>query len=166
MDASSSPPPRFLTFLLLVIGLAGLGVGLWLAWSARQATATGLRVPGTVVGLVEVKGKAPPPGKQSKVANNPNRPSLAPQVEYVVDGQTYRIRGTVSSTIPGYSHGDRVTVRYPPDRPAEGTIDSFAETWLAPLLVVGVSLLFTLVGVGLTVARRRASVNEPSALEE
>src|SRR5438270_204790 len=47
-------------------------------------------------------------------------------------------------------------------RPGEGGLDSFAENWLGPLVFGGGGLLFTGVGVGLLVARRRA-LREPAA---
>src|SRR4051794_15324725 len=118
------PAPKrislFIILTFLVVGLLFLGIGGWLGWSAWGAKASGLKVEGTVIALVEVKNQSPPSAKaQPGKPPAPAAKSYAPQIEYRVDGQAYRIQGSISSSTPAYAVGDKVTVIYPTDHPAD-----------------------------------------------
>jgi hypothetical protein len=76
-----------------------------------------------------------------------------PVVEYQADGRkfTYRPRSTFRS----YSVGQKVPVLYKVDRPGVARIDTFAERWLAPLMVGGVSLVLgVVIMVGAALSKR------------
>ena len=88
----------------------------WLA-AARDALFGSGRAPGTVVGFRNT-GRLP-----------------APVIRYRVGGQEYLYQAWVSTT--GYQIGQTVTVRYHPDRPGGGRLDTFSELWLFPLFLLG-----------------------------
>jgi hypothetical protein len=56
-----------------------------------------------------------------------------PVVAYEVNGQTHRLQsqGSIGSLAAEYQIGDTVEVLYPPNRPGEGTINSFSDLWLS-----------------------------------
>ena len=102
-------------FLALAVVMIVAGAA-WVA-DARDALFGSGRAPGTVVGLRNT-GRLP-----------------APMIEYRVDGQKYLYNAWVSTT--GYHIGQKVTVRYHPDRPGGGRLDTFSELWLFPLFLLG-----------------------------
>src|SRR3954454_11203501 len=104
MDTPRSSPPLFLMIVLFVIGPICLALGGWFGWSSWRVTSGGKQVPGTVVAMIESKGKpaSPPAGKRPSVSVNQNNSTWAPEVEYTVDGKTYRIRGHTGSSTPAY----------------------------------------------------------------
>jgi hypothetical protein len=138
----------------MALGLVFLGIGVILGRSAWNRLTASERVTGTVVELarIEPTDAAGPGGRRLD-----EKPSFAPVVQYQVGGQTYRIRGKVSSETPGYSVGESVTVLYSPDNPSDGKINSFAENWLLPLVFAGGGLLFILMGAAMLVVRLRSA---------
>ena len=52
-----------------------------------------------------------------------------------MDGQKYLYNAWVGTT--WYHIGQEVTVRYHPDRPGGGRLDSFGELWLFPVFLLG-----------------------------
>jgi hypothetical protein len=146
--------PLFVILLLLFIAAVLLVAGLVTGWSSWTDLASAERADGAVVELVRVKSpQAQSPKKGQAISKGP---AYAPVVEYQVGGQTYRIQGHVAASPPAYSVGDRVQVLVPPERPAEGRIESFSEQWLVPAALGGGGLLFGVVGLAMAFARRGA----------
>jgi hypothetical protein len=148
----SSPVKR----VPLAVPLAFVGVGFVLfsvgastGWTSWDRVSGSRRVEGTVVELARIE-PSKVPGPKGQVDT---KPGFAPVVQYQAEGQTYRIQGRISSTEPGYSVGETVPIRYSPDNPSDGTIDSFAEKWLMPLAFGGGGLLFALLGSAMLRAR-------------
>lgn len=75
------------------------------------------------------------------------------------DGVRRRITGSVSSSPPAFSVGERVTVRYVPGRPDEARIDSFLETWFVSLILGLLGTIFFSVGAGFGVHAWRKKRN-------
>lgn len=85
-----------------------------------------------------------------------------PVVEFRTrEGQRIRIEGGISASPTPYRVGERIGVFYDPADPSEALIDSFLERWFLSLLFGGFATVFTLVGLGFTVAglRRRRRQN-------
>src|SRR5262245_10843862 len=58
-----------------------------------------------------------------------------PVVAYQVGGVSHRFQGEPMGFFgPRYKPGDTVEVLYPPEHPGEGSLNSFAELWSAPLV--------------------------------
>ena len=111
-----------------------------------------------VIELVRTESK----GRTGKGGTVSSKPGFAPLVQYQVDGTTYRIQGHVSSSSPSYTVGEGVVILYSADNPAEGRIDSFTEKWLVPIIFGGSGLLFTLIGFGMLLWRRRRAPLQPA----
>jgi hypothetical protein len=145
--------PGFVVVVFLLVGVLLLAIGLWFGWSSWADLAQAQRVEGKVVEMVRTES---PKGVGSKKVQAISKgPSFAPVVEYQAGGQTFRIRGHLASSPPAYAVGDTVGVLFQADRPADGRIDSFSETWLMPLVLGGGGIVFGLVGLLMLVARRR-----------
>ena len=96
---------------------------------------------GTVVELARSTvihvGKGPPP-----------QPTYAPVVAFSSsDGEKHRFTAGWYATDPAYAVGDTVPVRYRRDDPQRAFIDSFAETWLLPLIFAAIGITFLLIGL-------------------
>ncbi len=59
--------------------------------------------------------------------------SYRPIVEYIVAERRYRCKTFASFGSKAWAIGERMRVRYKPDDPEAGKIDSFFELWLGPL---------------------------------
>src|SRR5262249_9142545 len=59
-----------------------------------------------------------------------------PIVAYKVDGKTYRVQAHSSMGLfaPTYKVGDTIPVLYPPDEPDNGSLNTFADMWLGPIV--------------------------------
>ncbi|MFC7625299.1 DUF3592 domain-containing protein [Microlunatus sp. GCM10028923] len=73
------------------------------------------------------------------------------------EGEEIRFTSTTGTSPPMYRVGDRVPVRYPPDRPRDATIDGFLELWLGALITTGLGVVFGAIGTGLLISHRRDS---------
>lgn len=112
--ASRPDIPSFLlwVFRLFGAGFALLGLGL-IVHNALFAIGT-KQAEGTVVEMV---------GDEMK----------SPVVEFNANDRRHTFQSKMSSSPPAYSVGERVSVLYHPEQPAEAQIDSFSERWLFPL---------------------------------
>ena len=64
-----------------------------------------------------------------------------PTIEYAVTGQKYQAHTAWPYPQTTFAVGQSVTVRYPSARPSLGMLDSFAELWPLPLLLLTIGLL-------------------------
>src|SRR5262249_25101259 len=120
------------------VTLSGVAAGLHLRRVERQ----GLRVPGTVVAIEEVR------------AIKHSGPMQAAVFEFVAaDGTRVRKRSSVSSLHPTHGIGDVVMVLHDPAHPQRADIVGESQ-WLAPSLVA-LGLLFVAVGIGVVVLARQ-----------
>lgn len=69
-----------------------------------------------------------------------------PTAKYKVKNVEYQVKGTVSSKPPAFSVGDKVTVLYKADDPADAHIDSFVERWLFLIIFGGLGAVFAAIG--------------------
>lgn len=76
-------------------------------------------------------------------------------VEYQVGGQTFRIRHNVVLSPGPYAAGQAVGVRYQPNNPRDGVVDTFRESWLIPAAIGSVGLFFAVIGIGMLRFRAR-----------
>jgi hypothetical protein len=67
------------------------------------------------------------------------------------NGHEYTICSDTGTDPPGFKKGQSVGIFYNPDNPADARIDTFAQLWLAPLVLGALGVLFCLVGVLLVV---------------
>lgn len=69
-----------------------------------------------------------------------------PIAKYEVNNKEYRVTGRISSKPPAFNAGDKVTVLYKPDNPADAQIDGFVERWLFLTIFGGIGFILGLIG--------------------
>jgi Protein of unknown function (DUF3592) len=83
-------------------------------------------------------------------------------VEYQVGDQSFRVRHKVVLSPGPYSAGQNVGVRYPPDRPQAGVVDTLWETWSLLLVLGGFGLVPAAIGVGVLWLQARSDRKHPA----
>lgn len=141
----------FVVFVTLtLIGVVFLSIGAAFGIYSYIKGSNTERTEGEVTQLVASGGKG---GKR-------------PVVRYSVDGQPFEITGFMSTNPPAYTVGEKVTIIYDRDRPAEGTIDAFVERWLFAVIFGGVGVLLLVIGsiiaLALQTSRRRIQAQNVS----
>lgn len=124
--------------IFLPLGLGFLAGSAWTARSAADARARAVRADGEVVELVEER------------SSDSSRSMWAPRVRFQVpDGRSFEFVSSVRTNPPTYAVGDRVVVRYAPDRPSDARLDDWLSWWFLPSLLGGLGAVFTIVGSAL-----------------
>jgi len=125
-----------LIFIVCGVGLL-TGAGRYLV-RTRAFLAKAKETIGEVVALEKV-----PPTESSEL------PTYRPVVSFRVGAQTIRFQSIAHSNPPEYEPGASVHVLYDPARPGEARIRSFTSLWLLPIVLGGLGLIFTVIGLGL-----------------
>lgn len=147
------PPVRAQRPVLVGLIFAGVGailaiIGFGFGYNSWSFTSGARKADGKVIRLVQTTDRR---GTTS-----------APVIRYAVDGQTFEVQSSVSSSPPAYSVGDHVAILYPPEHPHQGRLHSFTELWVAPLVLGGMGTLFFIIGVAVVLCRNRlASQSRP-----
>lgn len=85
-----------------------------------------------------------------------------PQVEFrLAAGQIIRFQSSVGTSPPAYGVGQQVKVLYSAHNPQEAEIDSVTSMWLLPGCMVGMGLLFILIGSLLSGMMILVALNQP-----
>jgi Protein of unknown function (DUF3592) len=151
---------RTFTIIGVVFGLIGvvvLGVGTALAVSTARFQASAERTEGTVVALSE---------RTSTSSGGGSSTSWYPTVEYTVDGRPYSFDSPVGANPPAYAEGDTVPVAYDPADPSDAQIASFWSAYFAPMVLGGLGIVFTPIGVALLVVGRRSLLRRRKLLQD
>jgi hypothetical protein len=75
-----------------------------------------------------------------------------PQVEFrLASGQPFRFQSSVGSSGAGFSVGQQVKVLYAAHNPQEAEIDGVTSMWLLPGCMIGMGIIFTVIGFILSV---------------
>lgn len=137
-------------FILLLAGLVMLGVALYLYQDARSFLTGAVQARGTVVDFRRSESVTRD-GNVSHISV-----SYFPVVQFT-DGSGRHIEFTSSSgsNPPSYDQGEQVTVLYHTDAPDKARINGFMSLWFGPLLVGGLGVLFTAIGIGMFVVPMR-----------
>jgi hypothetical protein len=150
--ASSTPgrnsSPKVLLLVGVVFGgvaLVLLGVCTLLVLNDREFRSTAVETTGTVVAYET----------HYDTDEGRRRESYSPVVRFTApDGRQLEARTNVStSSRPRI--GDRVTVLYQPDDPADARIDTATTRLVGPLITGGLGGIFAIVGAILLIAYRR-----------
>ena len=115
--------------VFLLIGLPMLIGALYVFQNNEEVYANRLAVEGEVIALE---------GDDTYV----------PVVAYEYQGNMYEIRGEIASSPPSFKVGEMVDVLVNPVNPADGKIDSFMERWFLILILGGMGLVFSSIGLG------------------
>ncbi len=85
-----------------------------------------------------------------------------PLVEFKIpSGQMISFQSSVGTSRAGYSIGQQVKVLYDARNPQEAEIDSLTSLWLLPGCMLAMGLVFTLVGLFLSVVMILVMRNQP-----
>ncbi len=102
------------------------------AYSSWQLVNEGESTTGTVVQMEESR-------------SDEGGTVYSPVIEFMAHGQTYSFESGNASDPPEYEVGDEVRVLYDPETPEGARIESFAELWLMPIILIPAMLLGMLV---------------------
>jgi hypothetical protein len=106
----------------------------------REFLAVSSTAPGEVIGLVS---------RESCDEDDEGRAYnchlvYAPRVRFTAaDGREIVFESSTASSPASYAEGDRVEVRYRPDRPADARIDAVMDVWLDTIVTGFIALGFT-----------------------
>ena len=70
------------------------------------------------------------------------------------EGRQYRIVGTVASSPPEFTVGDKVPVTYQKERPSAGQIASFRQKWFLPMIIGCIGAAMSGMGLLLSLGER------------
>jgi hypothetical protein len=73
------------------------------------------------------------------------------------EGHEYTIRSDTGTNPPGFKIGQSVGIFYDPDKPSDARIDTFAQLWLVPLILLLAGTLICIVGTIVVLASIRQS---------
>ena len=121
------------TFLL--IGSVFMSIGAGFGWFSWSLLAVAQRAEGTVVRLV------------SNQAGENNRGSVAPVVEFHIEGERHEFQSWLSTSPPQFDVGEKVVVLYDAQNPERARIESFVTLWLFPVVFGGIGAVLFLVSI-------------------
>lgn len=67
--------------------------------------------------------------------------------EYEYAGKSYKITSSTSSTHPAFNIGEEVEILVDPENPSKILINSFVEEWLGILILAGMGIMFSVLGM-------------------
>jgi hypothetical protein len=119
--------------------ICGVGIARTRAFVAMSSVATG-----QVIGLE--------PRESCDDENDGREPVcrtlFAPRISFVAaDGRTIEFVSSTAESPPAYAEGDRVQVRYPPDRPADAQVDAVTGLWLGSIVTGAITLVLAAISV-------------------
>lgn len=120
------------------IGILVLGVGVAIAVRTQAFLQIAETTPGTVVELIP-RTSTNSDGKRSRL--------FYPLIEFEFNGDPVRFQANSGSNPSAFQPGDSVSVIYDPDRPDRASLHSFWGVWLATVLLVGIGIVFTAIGL-------------------
>jgi hypothetical protein len=138
--------------LFLLIGLGMVAGGAWFGWNSYRSLQGKEQATATVINVQVVEGGPDDsteyfPTVQFTTAGGQFITSTPRKVR---QSQAFGGLVTVDSSEDGYETeyevGDEVVVYYDPANPAELVLRDFNMLWVAPLVVGGLGILFTLAG--------------------
>ena len=122
---------RFFAFLSLLACLGLVSAGYW-AYTRHQWLPTAKVVTGTVTGQVLHVSEG-------------GRQTLAPEIRYAMNGQSYDFRSPLSSTGIRFQNVEQVQLYVDADHPEKALIKgAWWETWLGPIATAAISLILLL----------------------
>jgi hypothetical protein len=135
--------------IFLGIGLVVLAIAVYLTWSTHAWLGRSVQASGVVVEVVRIQNR------------QTGELMFAPLVRFqTADGRSIEFQSSLRTNPPSYSPGESVTVLYDPARPVSAEIANLFSIWFAPMVLWFLGTVFTAVGIGVAVYRRRMRVGE------
>jgi hypothetical protein len=131
---------RLVGWVFILIGLPIMGLGWHLLQRERARVVRSVRTTGVVEALVTSRYPSPVRAGTSS--------STAPTIRYRdATGHEYAFTARGAATRPAsYAVGEQVTVYYDPAQPYDAQLHGFLAQWMGPAMVIGMGLVFTLLG--------------------
>jgi hypothetical protein len=125
------------------MALFTLGAGFYYGYESWQLFERGRSVTATVVAYHE------------RVSDEDQQITVAPVVEFLVDGRPYRFASAAYRSRPAYAIGATVDVLYDPISPEQARLNRFGDLWGIPLALTSIGAVLVVIGVGML--RRRSA---------
>jgi hypothetical protein len=139
--------PLLVGLLFLAIGITIVIAGIVALLKRRKQNANSLAATGVVIAFATETGRS--------------GYLYYPQVEFqLASGQTIRFQSSVGSSRAAYGVGQQVKVLYSAYNPQEAEIDGVTSMWLLPGCMVGMGIIFTIIGFFLSVMMILVAMNQ------
>ncbi|GAB4239631.1 MAG: hypothetical protein Kow00109_14500 [Acidobacteriota bacterium] len=133
---------KILQLVFLSVGIVLLATGIWFYMRTTAFTAEALSSTGRVVDF--------------QVRWYQGRRYYHPVITFAdADGETHTFVDPSGANPPSYGEGQQVPILYRPDSPEDARVASFWSLWGTAAITGGIGLLFTIVGLGFSVASWR-----------
>jgi hypothetical protein len=140
--------PIIVGLLFFAIGIVIFISGIASLLKRKKQNAAALSTTGVVIGFAREMGRS--------------GYLYYPQVEFrLASGQPVRFQSAVGSSRAGFSVGQQVKVLYSASNPQEAEIDGLPSMWLLPGCMIGMGLIFTIIGFILSVMMILVAVSQP-----
>ena len=138
--------PLLVGLLFLAVGITIIIAGIVALLKRRKQNANSLAATGVVIAFATEMGRS--------------GYLYYPQVEFqLVSGQTIRFQSSVGNSRAVYGVGQQVKVLYSVYNPQEAEIDGVTSMWLLPGCMVGMGIIFTIIGFILSVMMILVTMN-------
>jgi hypothetical protein len=140
--------PIIVGFVFLAIGIAIFIYGIVFIMKRRKQNANSLSTDGVVIGFAREMGRS--------------GYLYYPQVEFrLATGQVIRFQSSVGSSRAEYGVGQPVKVLYTAYHPQEAEIEAVTSMWLLPGCMVGMGIIFIIIGFILSVLMILVALKQP-----
>lgn len=147
--STTATGPRIVAFVFLLIGSIFSLIGAGFAWSSYSVVSVSQRAEGTVIRQIR----------------NGRKSSVAPVVEFFVEGQRYEFQSWLSTSPPQFDVGDKLSVLYDPRDPQRSRIESFVTLWLFPIVFGGIGTVMLVVSGSMLVLRWLQATPTPASAD-
>jgi hypothetical protein len=139
--------PIIVGLLFFAIGIVIFIGGISSLLTRKKQNAAALSTTGVVIGFAREMGRS--------------GYLYYPQVEFrLASGQPIRFQSAVGSSRAEFGVGQQVKLLYSASNPQEAEIDGFTSMWLLPGCMIGMGLIFTIIGFILSVMMILVAVNQ------
>lgn len=144
--------PVWLLSIFLLVGIALSSGGVYLGVQRVDFLQSAITGNGTVVGF----------NSKTSTSDGKTTTTYYPQVKYLPNSssQTITFEHDVGSSHPSYRTGDSVVVLYSPEDPNEAIIDEGWMNYFGPILMLGIGVIFALVGGSLIIKQRKQKASQ------
>jgi type II secretory pathway pseudopilin PulG len=136
--------PSTIGIIFALVGIVLLAIGVTVFMRTRKFLATAVGAQGTVIAMVERERR----DSKTKEIHR----TWSPQVRFAVGEKTYDFTSSVSSSPPRYQEGQTIDVKYDPQDPNNAKVASGSSYWTGPIILGGLGVIFTIVGLAMAIA--------------
>ena len=135
--------PSMIGIVFAVVGVVLLAIGVKIYLSTKKFLATAVGAQGTVIEMVERTRR----DREGDVST-----MWAPKVRFEVAGKPIEFESSVGASPPRYKEGQTIDVKYDPQDPNNAKVASGSSYWTGPIILGGLGVIFTIVGLAMAIA--------------